>query len=173
MWAATTCQHRMGASVAVFLDRFHGRRASRGCPYDDSRIMEKWRSTMPVNSITPMATIHTTKATPVIRCMIVAASTHISCIPIPISADAGAMRLMRPPAFHCRCAAASSDSSPAQPVYFVGRVVAGSTRINEDPRSASGWSIGNTYYRKIGTDSWETITATTPPLAIGVYGTPK
>ena len=67
----------------------------------------------------------------------------------------------------------SEDSSPAQPVYFVGRVVAGSTRINEDPRSASGWSIGNTYYRKIGTDSWETITATTPPLAIGVYGTPK
>ena len=75
MWAAATCQHRMGASVAVFLDRFHGRRASGRCPYDDSRIMEKWRSTMPVNSITPMATIHTTKATPVIRCMIVAAST--------------------------------------------------------------------------------------------------
>ena len=96
------------------LDRFHGRRASGRCPYDDSRIMEKWRSTMPVNSITPMATIHTTKATPVIRCMIVAASTHISCIPIPISADAGAMRLMRPPAFHCRCAAASS-ANPAAP----------------------------------------------------------
>ena len=53
--------------------------------------------------------------------------------------------------------------------YWIGR--ANST--DEDPRSASGWSIGNTRNRKIGTDSWVTISATTPPLAIGVYGTPK
>ena len=63
----------------------------------------------------------------------------------------------------------SEGSSPAQTFYWVGQ--ANST--DEDPRSASGWSIGNILHLKIGTESWDTFTATTPPLAIGVYGTPK
>ena len=60
----------------------------------------------------------------------------------------------------------SEDSSEAQ-TYFVGDA----NSAAQDPRSASGWSIGDTYYRKTGTSAW--VSASLFPLAIGVYGTPK
>ena len=60
----------------------------------------------------------------------------------------------------------SEDSSEAQ-TYFVGEA----NKEVQDPGSASGWSIGDTYYRKTGIRAW--ISAGPPPLAIGVYGTPK
>ncbi len=60
----------------------------------------------------------------------------------------------------------SEDSSEAQ-TYFVGEA----NKEVQDPGSASGWSIGDTYYRKTGIRAW--ISAGLSPLAIGVYGTPK
>ena len=60
----------------------------------------------------------------------------------------------------------SEDSSEAQ-TYFVGDA----NSEAQDPGSASGWSIGDTYYRKTGTSAW--VSAGLFPLAIGVYGTPK
>ena len=60
----------------------------------------------------------------------------------------------------------NEDSRPAQ-TYFVGEA----NSEAQDPGSASGWSIGDTYYRKTGTRAW--ISASVSPLAIGVYGTPK
>ena len=52
---------------------------------------EKCRSTLPDTSIAPMTISQTKKAAPEIRCTIAAASTHISCMAIPITADAGAI----------------------------------------------------------------------------------
>ena len=60
----------------------------------------------------------------------------------------------------------SEDSSPAQ-TYFVGEADSDA----QDPHGASGWSIGDTYYRKTGGNAW--VSAGLFPLAIGVYGTPK
>ena len=61
----------------------------------------------------------------------------------------------------------SEDSSEAQ-TYFVGEADSDA----QDPHGASGWSIGDTYYRKTGTSTWISATGS-KPLAIGVYGTPK
>ena len=61
----------------------------------------------------------------------------------------------------------SEESSPAY--YWVGYA----TSTAEDPHGASGWSIGSTRYRKLGTAAWGTLDVTGEPLAIGVYGTPK
>ena len=60
----------------------------------------------------------------------------------------------------------SEDSSEAQ-TYFVGEA---NSEV-QDPGSASGWSIGDHYYRKTGIRAW--IPTNLSPLAIGVYGTPK
>ena len=62
----------------------------------------------------------------------------------------------------------SEGSSTAQ-TYYVAYL---DRKTDEDPRSASGWSIGNNPYKKIGTDAWAADVPNTP-LAIGVYGTPK
>ena len=62
----------------------------------------------------------------------------------------------------------SEGSSSTLQTYFVGTTNSDS----EDPRSASGWSIGDDYYQKVGTGAWAVRIATNP-LAIGVYGTPK
>ena len=61
----------------------------------------------------------------------------------------------------------SEESSPAGS-YFVSAT----NSTNEDPRSASGWRIGDDYYQKVGTGAWAVV-AGSNPLAIGVYGTPK
>ena len=56
---------------------------------------------------------HSTKAIPLIRCTIVAASTQMNCIAIPSATEPGAMRRIAPPAVHCRCAATSSANPAA------------------------------------------------------------
>ena len=61
-----------------------------------------------------------------------------------------------------------SEGSSTLQTYFVGTT----NSISEDPDGASGWSIGNSRYRKSGTGAWAAL-AVVNPLAIGVYGTPK
>ena len=88
----------------------------RGCP----SIATKCRSTLPVRSMPPMATSQTKKATPMMGCMMVAASNQISCIAMPITADTGEMRLRVPPTFHWRSAATTSPSpATAKPILPV------------------------------------------------------
>ena len=102
----------------------------------------KRRSTRPVKSIVPMTTSHSKNAVPLIRCTMVAASSQMSCMATPITADAGAILFKAPPTRHWYRAATiraiPATENPILPVSQRSVAVASNARRGLERREAAG-----------------------------------